>query len=59
MESKDGFFEAFNDWGLVLAIFSFAVLVTVIVYVVRMVNRKGKNKDGMVHNKKPEDRPRK
>lgn len=59
MESKDGFFEAFNDWGLALAILSFAVLITVIVYVVRMVNRKGKDKDGMVHNKKPDDRTKK
>ena len=54
------FINAWNDSGLILTILGGLVLLAVIFTVVKLVNKKGKSKKGMVHNKpKKNDQPKK
>ncbi|WP_339701861.1 hypothetical protein [uncultured Marixanthomonas sp.] len=54
------FIYAWNDSGLILTILGGLVLLAVILTVVKLVNKKGKRKKGMVHNKpKKNDEPKK
>ncbi|PVW15819.1 hypothetical protein [Marixanthomonas spongiae] len=45
------FINAWNDSGLILTILGGLVLLAVLFTVIKLITKKGKNKDGMVHNK--------
>ena len=45
------FINAWNESGLILTILGGLVLLALLFTVVKLINKKGKNKKGMVHNK--------
>ena len=54
------FINAWNESGLILTILGGLVLLALLFTVVKLINKKGKNKKGMVHNKpKKNDKPEK